>query len=142
MNTLTKTDTKTNSGPLPVHITDRDKRYLEKMIAKMDVARDHLEPLLAKLDRANVVKSEFIPRNVVTMNSQVSIIDRDSFVRQRFTLVFPEEADPEKNRIAVTSSLGSSLYGYHTGDEFEVNNRRYVIAKVDYQPDAANHYRL
>ena len=127
----------------PIYITHRDKRRLEKMIEQLKrdpMNRDDLTSLVAELDRANTVNSQEIPRNVVTMNSRVAIVDKDTAERMTFILVFPEEADAEKNRISILAPIGSGMLGYRVGDEFEWpvpgGKRRFVIAKVVYQPEA------
>lgn len=127
----------------PIYITHRDKSRLEKMIAELKrkpMNRDDLTSLVTELGRATTVESQDIPEDVVTMNSRVAIIDKDTSEKMTFTLVFPEEADAENNKISVLAPIGSGMLGYRVGDEFEWavpdGTRRFVIAEVVYQPEA------
>ena len=127
----------------PIYITHQDKRRLEKLIEKLQrdpMNRDNLTSLVTELDRAKTVRSKDMPRNVVTMNSHVAVVDLDTSERLALTLVFPEDADVEKNKISVLAPIGSGILGYRVGDEFEwevpEGKRRFTIAKVVYQPEA------
>lgn len=141
----TSNQSNTSVQPAPIHITEQDKASLEKMIDKIKRSgekRDSLDSLVAELDRATVVDAMQISRNVVTMNSRVSIIDADTSEMLKFTLVFPEDADAEENKISVLSPIGSGMLGYTVGDDFEwavpAGIRKFTIAKVDHQPEAAS----
>lgn len=134
---------------IPIQITEKDKARLEDMIGALmrgGKQRDDFSSLIAELDRATVVKASSISRNVVTMNSRVSIIDSDTSERMQFTLVFPEDADAENDKISILSPIGSGMLGYKVGDEVEwavpAGIRRFTIAKVDHQPEAAGRPRL
>lgn len=133
----------------PIHITEHNKFRLEKLIiaAQRDFDfRDDLSSLSAELARATIIDSGKIPKNVVTMNSQVTLIDLDTAERLTFFLVFPENADPEEGRFSVLAPIGTGVLGYRTGDEFEwdvpAGKRRFKIAKVTYQPGAKRHFHL
>jgi regulator of nucleoside diphosphate kinase len=143
------TNTMTAKQSLPIYITDQDKNRLEKMIAGIKsnpMRRDDFSLLASELDRATTVDSGRMPRNVVTMNSRVAIIDQDTSERLIFTLVFPEDADAEENKISVLAPVGAGMLGYRVGDEFEwivpAGKRRFIIAKVLHQPDAKKNFRL
>lgn len=128
---------------LPIHVTREDKLHLKRVLdeRKSDFKnRAELASLATELERATTVESRHMPRNVVTMNSQVALIDMNTFERQVFTLVFPEDADAEKNKISVLAPVGAAMLGYRIGDEFEwpvpEGTRKFVIEKVVYQPEA------
>ncbi|YCM42617.1 nucleoside diphosphate kinase regulator [Verrucomicrobiaceae bacterium 227] len=141
--------TTTQTQPKPIQITERDKRRLEAMIDEIKRRgrkEESLDSLVAELERASVVHSEAIPRNFVTMGSLVSIIDQETSERLQYRLVYPDQADASTNQISILSPVGAGMLGYQVGDEFEwpvpSGIRKFVIAKVDYQPEAANTYRL
>lgn len=138
-----ETKSQTTIQSLPIHITESDKNLLEQMIATIQrngKKSDELSSLITELNRATVVDSFTLSRNVVTMNSRVSIIDSDTSERLKFTLVFPEDADVAENKISILSPIGSGMLGYKVGDEFEwkvpSGIRKFTIAKVDHQPEA------
>lgn len=127
-----------------IQITEQDKARLQDIIGTIQrdgSCRDDLGSLIQELDRAEVVKGHAIPRNVVTMNSRVAIVDQDTSERMTFTLVFPEDADVDENKFSVLSPIGSAVLGYKTGDEVQwavpAGIKRFMIAKVVFQPEAA-----
>ena len=141
MKTMTQTNTPIQS--VGINITKKDKADLESMIdaiLKNGESKDDYSSLIAELNRATVVDGDLISRNVVTMNSRVSIIDGDTSERLIFTLVFPEDADIATGNISVLSPIGSAMLGYKVGDDIEWavpgGVRKFTIAKVDYQPEA------
>ena len=63
-----------------------------------------------------------------------------------YTLVFPEEANIDQNRISVLAPLGTALLGYKVGDtlEWEVpaGLRRLKVIEILYQPEPAEDYHF
>jgi regulator of nucleoside diphosphate kinase len=94
----------------------------------------------AALDRAEIVEPEAIPRDVVTMNSEVRLKDLDSAEVKVYRLVFPTRTRPE-NGISVLAPIGTAMLGYRVGDviEWRVPRgvRRLKVLEVIYQPEAA-----
>jgi regulator of nucleoside diphosphate kinase len=143
MNLYAKPQTET--GQAPITITDRDKRHLEKMILEIRSTgkkEESLDALTAELNRAEIVSSAVISPMVVTMGSLVSIVDLDTSERTQHRLIFPGQGKGDDNEISVLSPIGASILGYRSGDKVErevpAGVRRFRIAKVDNQPDAAN----
>lgn len=133
-----------------IHITDHDMRRLRALLLATEdplgKERPYLESLRAELDRANIVASEAINADVVTMNSTVRVRERDTGRTTTLTVVFPESANPAANRISVIAPLGSALLGYRAGDRvsFRVpaGLRECEIEEVVYQPEAAGDLHL
>lgn len=103
---------------------------------------DHqsLDMIEDELDRAEVVDMGAIPRDVVTMNSEVRLKDLDSGEINVYRLVFPTQARTW-NSVSVLAPLGIAMLGYKAGDVFEwrvpKGVRRLKIVEVLYQPEAA-----
>ena len=147
MNTVKEPEQTTNQSPIT--ITERDKRYLEKMIFEIKLRgrkEENLDALAAELNRAEIVASEAVSPDVVTMGSLFSMFDMETLERFQYRLVFPEQTEEEDYNISILSPIGTGVLGYKTGDEVTwkvpAGIRRFRIAKVDYQPDAANTYRI
>lgn len=108
--------------------------------------RPHLETLRAELDRARIVTLAALEADVVTMNSAVRIREGTGDRETLVTLVFPENASTEANRISVIAPLGAALLGYRVGDRvsFKVptGTRTCEIVEVVYQPEAAGDFHL
>jgi regulator of nucleoside diphosphate kinase len=125
-------------------ITNSDCERLRSLIAGMRGAKsashEQLMALEQELDRAEVVASGEIPRDVVTMNSEVRLEDLDSGSIQRYKLVFPNQFRWDHS-ISVLAPIGSAMLGYRVGDVFEwrvpKGVRRLKVKEVIYQPEAA-----
>ena len=127
-----------------IYITDTDSQQLRSLIAGLRGAKspgvEHLDMLEQELDRAEVVASEAIPRDVVTMNSEVRMQDLDSGRIQRYKLVFPGQFRWEFS-VSVLAPIGTAMLGYRVGDVIEWpvprGIRRLKVQEVIYQPEAA-----
>ncbi|MES2185903.1 MAG: GreA/GreB family elongation factor [Pseudomonadota bacterium] len=73
---------------------------------------DELADLLSATE---VVPSREVPASVVTLHSQVELIDGRTRRRQKLTLCFPGEAAPAAGFISVLSPVGLSLLGLQEG---------------------------
>lgn len=127
-----------------IYITDADCEQLRGLIAGRRGANpvDHasLDMLEQELDRAEVVEPEALPRDVVTMNSEVRLQDLDSGSIQRYKLVFPHQFRSEDS-VSVLAPIGMAMLGYRVGDVIEwrvpKGIRRLKVLEVVYQPEAA-----
>jgi len=101
--------------------------------------REYLDMLEHELDRAEVVESGAIPRDVVTMNSEVRMQDLDSGRIERYHLVFPDQFRCD-NSVSVLAPIGTAMLGYRVGDTIEwrvpKGLRRLKIVEILYQPEA------
>ena len=109
------------------------------MTARRD--QDHLAGLEQELDRAEVVAAADIADDVVTMHSTVCVRDLDRNARLVYTILFPVEADIDKQRISVLAPIGTALIGYRAGDVVEWatpgGRKRLQFEQVVFQPEAA-----
>jgi regulator of nucleoside diphosphate kinase len=105
-----------------------------------------LHTLKEELDRGKVVRPDHVPRNVVTMRSQVRIHDLRDNQRETYTLVYPDEADIAAGKLSVLAPLGTALLGTRAGQVVGFNapagQRRLRIEKILYQPEAAGDLHL
>ncbi len=87
-------------------------------------AQQHLELRIAKLEqtlsRARIIDSKELPNDKVYILSKVKLKDIKSKETVDYTLVSPEEADFEKNKISVTSPLGRGLMGKTEGETVKI----------------------
>ena len=94
--------------------------------------------LAGELARARVMPRARMPASVVTMNTGVRLRDLETGEEETYTLVFPEEADINENKVSVLAPVGTALLGYRAGDVFEwpvpAGLRRFRIEDV-YQPE-------
>jgi transcription elongation factor GreA len=101
-------------------------------------AQSHLEMKIGKLEnllsRAKVVNPEDIPDGEVAVLCSVQVFDLNYKEEITFTLVSPDEADFELDKISITSPLGKALLGKKVGDivlvEVPENKIEYKILKI------------
>jgi regulator of nucleoside diphosphate kinase len=128
-----------------IQVTERDYRRLKQLLLLLSGQCYGVEPGRENLERilnlAQIVRSEAVRSNIVTMNSSVLL----QFVRTgeivKVRICFPAEADPANRKISVLSALGAALLGEPAGREFDVplsagKPRRIRILSVLYQPEA------
>jgi len=126
-----------------LYITQKDMERLEPVLdaalQKNSQQRDNIERLMDDLDRADIVDDMNIPDDVVTMNSEVTVIDLDSKQQMTFALVFPENADLDDKKISILAPVGSAVLGYRVGDIVEwrvpLYKRRLKIDRVIQHPE-------
>ena len=124
-------------------ITEIDHERLEGLLssefAKAIHPSDYLYDLGSELDRAVIVRPEDVPRNVVTMNSTVTLRDLVTKEKETYTLVFPNSADIVNNQLSVLAPVGTAILGQRVGDvlRWRVPKgwRRLKIEQVLYQPE-------
>lgn len=129
-------------------VTTFDMDRLSSLIKSSRIAgyqqKFYLKQLNEELDKAKVVNSQDIPKDIITMNSTVRIRDLSSGEKKDYTLVFPSDARIEEGKISILSAIGIALIGYGTGDiiEWQVPSglKRLKIEKILYQPEASGHY--
>jgi transcription elongation factor GreA len=76
--------------------------------------------LQAILDRASLMEETGPGAEVVGMGSKVSLRDIDYDEELTYTLVGAYEADPQNDKISVSSPVGKALMGNKVGDKVEV----------------------
>lgn len=133
-----------------IYVTENDVKRLQTLleVAKQSqyYGSDELQKLGAELNRALVVASKDVPRDVITMNSKVRLLDLETKEEMTYTLVFPDEADFAEGKISVLAPIGTAMLGYRAGDTFSwqvpAGIRRIKILTVLYQPEASGDYHL
>ncbi len=109
--------------------------------ADYDAAKDEqglLEMRISKLSqilsKSQVIKADEFPDDKVYILTKVTLRNVITDQEYEYQLVSAEEADFERNKIAVSSPLGKSLMGKQLGDIAEVvvpaGNTKYEIVKI------------
>jgi regulator of nucleoside diphosphate kinase len=133
-----------------IFITEFDMRRLGELLqvalAFGKPERNYLKELNAELNRAQIVKPQEIPPDVVTMNSEVRLRESASGKEATYKLVFPAGANAEKRHISILAPLGTALLGYRRGDTLEwtgpEGTKHAEIVEVLFQPEAAGRFDL
>ncbi|MDD3375586.1 MAG: nucleoside diphosphate kinase regulator [Candidatus Omnitrophica bacterium] len=133
-----------------IYITDNDMKRLRELIM---VARDYgqedekdLKELEDELDTAKIVKFKDIPKDVITMNSEIHLLDVVAEEEVVYKLVFPNQANANEGKVSIMAPIGTALLGYSVGDviEWKVPGgiTRLKVEKILYQPEASEDYHL
>jgi|SRR5690606_4249000 len=64
---------------------------------------------------AEIVETNRMPADIVTLNAPVEYVEVESGARRRVTLVPPQDADPGARKISVLSPVGRALLGRKVG---------------------------
>ena len=118
------------------------------------IPAENLHQLYVLLNTAHKIKSEDIPANVVTMNSELTIRFVVSGKTKTVRIVYPADtnashtAGSENNDIPVYSPLALSLLGLQEHDmcysrkEDAIAEEPVVIDKILFQPEAHRNFNL
>jgi transcription elongation factor GreA len=95
--------------------------------AEYDAAKEaqtHLERQIADLEfkiaHAKVVKRDEVNKDKAYLFARVTVVDLDDDEEEIYTLVAPDEANPDKNHISIKSPIGQGLLGKKPGDEVTI----------------------
>jgi len=95
------------------------------------------DKLLEELGRARIVPDRKVPATVVTVGSRVTYRDETTGKDQSLTLVFPEQADIDRQRVSVMTPVGVALIGLSEGATFywdTRDNQRRTLTVVRVEP--------
>ena len=95
-----------------------------------------IKELESKLARAEVIDPSTLPnKDRVMFGVRVTLEEVDSGNVVTYHLVGPDESEPEKGLISVTSPIGRALLGKRVDDEVRVQTpggiREFVILKIE-----------
>jgi len=99
----------------PITMSSLDFQRLERLLEADAVQRlPGIDALAAEIDRANVVKPQEMPPDVVTMNSTIRFRNDANGQEFELTLVYPQDAG-QPDTISVLAPVGSALLGLSVG---------------------------
>ncbi|CAG9233888.1 Regulator of nucleoside diphosphate kinase [Paraburkholderia tropica] len=129
------------------YLTELDLARLEKCAAEPGAAPARQAMLDELLERAEIVDPHKVASNVVTMNSQVTLVSERTGEPVTFTVVYPAGANVEAGRLNVFSPAGLALLGAKRGDtvRFTPPSGAVETLKIDrilFQPEAADNFSL
>ena len=137
-------------GKEKIFITEHDRYRLKELLVRRSMSGGadgtRLGELARELDRANVVEAAQIPKDVITMNSQFRLTDLDLQESFDYTLVFPEDANPDQDKVSVLAPIGTAVLGTRVGDVVEWPTpsgvRRLRLDEILFQPESSGNYVL
>lgn len=124
-------------------LTELDHVRLSSLLRRIDAAAD--SPLDECLASADLVPSRQVGPDVVTMYSQLQLVDAATGRRRTLTLCYPADAEPDAGFVSVLSPVGAALLGRRVGSRASwvtPDGRRHEaeIVAVLFQPEASGDY--
>lgn len=90
------------------------KKLIEKYPAADIIEKESRQRLYNELKTAVLMLEQEIPKTIVRLNSIVSV--KTSFgTKDGLQIVIPSEADLQRRKLSVMSSMGAAIYGYPEG---------------------------
>ena len=136
------TSTKASKRP-PIHMIDSEADALTDLALGIEKRMPQVSELLMReIGRATVHKERHVPRDVVTMNSEVDFVDEASGAVRSVRLVYPSDADIASGRISILTPIGAGLIGMRAGSAIlwpdrDGHERTLTIRAVMQPPRAA-----
>ncbi|HEX3637014.1 MAG TPA: GreA/GreB family elongation factor [Paraburkholderia sp.] len=129
------------------YLTELDVARLEKHAAAPGADAKLQDMLDDVLERAVIVESRDIPANIITMNSQATLVDEASGEQMTWTVVYPPDAEFAQGRLNVFSPLGLALLGARRGERIRFTppsgtEKVLKLEKILFQPEAADDFTL
>lgn len=127
-------------------LTELDHARIERLLTRSNrPSRD--EPLHCLLEDANIVAPRQVPPDVVTMYALVTVEDPDGGARRKFSVCYPEDAEPNAGFVSVLSPIGTALLGRRRGETIEWvaptgSVQRLRIVELLFQPEASGDYTM
>lgn len=128
-------DPSTGARP-PIHLLDTES----DLLGDLALRAEHRVPvvaamLLAEIERAEIHDEASLPKDAITLGSEIDYVDEASGAQRTVQLVLPAEADIEAGRISVMTPMGAGLIGLSTGQtiewpDLEGRERRITIKAV------------
>ena len=93
-----------------------------------------LKVLLEELKTAKIVDDAELPKDVIRLNSKISIESQDGW-KKTIQLVIPSDRDLKNDKISVLTPMGAALMGYSQSDaitwEFPKGVKKLTIVAVE-----------
>ena len=131
-------------------LTDLDHVRLRNLVLRDKRGRSfpsHAPQIEDELDAYAIVPSRQVSPDIVTMNSQVLLLDRATGERNKLTLCYPADAELGAGFVSVLSPLGWSLLGLRVGCVARWPTRTggegaAEILAILFQPEACGDYSM
>ena len=92
----------------------------EKICTILKYAKPEVAELLEdELERARIVSKSDLPPETVSMNSRIHFLDNQTGKDFVATLVYPNDANIDENKISVLAPIGAALIGLKVGQTID-----------------------
>jgi|AntDeeMetagen681_2_1112603.scaffolds.fasta_scaffold03296_2 regulator of nucleoside diphosphate kinase len=94
-----------------ITVSERDYERIDALLDKTGDNVPGIRELRAELERSDVLPSEQMPVDVVTMNSTVVFENIATGKRFELALVYPHDMDANPGKVSILAPVGSALLG-------------------------------
>lgn len=118
------------------------------LVADLALQAEHRHPvvaamLLEEIERGQLYDSDTLPKDAVTLGSDVDFVDERTQQLRKVQLVLPGNANIAEGRISILTPMGAALYGLRAGDsinwpDLDGNERRITLVRVAQRTPTAN----
>lgn len=124
-------------------LSEQDLNRLETMLENQPKLTPTMQQLEDELARAEVVKPQDIPANIVTMHARALVTIANQ--TKEITLVYPHEFRGERGQLNIVAPVGAAILGLAEGETIEWPQpdgemMKVKIEKVLYQPEREGDY--
>ena len=129
------------------YLTELDVARLEKCADEPGAAPARQAMLDELLEQAVIVEPREVGANVVTMNSQVTLVNERNGETLTYTVVYPQSANVDAGRLNVFSPAGLALLGAKRGNTVRFTTpsgavETLKIERILFQPESSNDFTL
>ena len=130
-----------SSDKPPIHLIDEEYDIIADLALGLERQSPHLaKMLLDEINRAEIYTTDALPADVVTIGSEVEVLDAHTDATRKLRLVLPSEADVDAGRVSILTPMGAGLIGLRKGQSIEWpyrngDTRMLTILKVS-RPEA------
>ncbi|MFP5384692.1 MAG: nucleoside diphosphate kinase regulator [Bacteriovoracia bacterium] len=136
--------------PDTITLTEMDYFRINTLIEMKDIHApfvSDLEDLENEVDRGRVIDFPEVPIDLITMYTRFRYLNVTENKLGEMTIVYPQHANLDENKISVTAPLGTALLGLREGDEIDWTfpsgqAKTLRVLEVLYQPEANGDFHL
>ena len=144
MSASTLSSSASNAAPLRI-LTELDHVRITKLLARQSEASEKLAALQQVLEMADLVRSQEVAPDVVTMYARVQVAGADGSLPRELTLCYPADANTETGHVSVLSPIGAALLGLQAGATAHWNTplgqpETLKVLAVLFQPEASGEF--
>lgn len=132
-----------------IYITEPDFIRLREALSKMSLSASVnyvAESLRNTLHSAKRVPPENILPDVVTMNTEVELMDLSNNRTVNITVTYPDNVDLAKRKISVLTPAGEAIFAKKVGEKVQwltpTGLKIFRLEKINYQPESAGDFHL
>ena len=104
----------------PIHLIDAEYDIIADLALGLErQSPDLSKMLLDEIDRAEIHAPDALPADVVTIGSEVEVLDAHTGATRHLRLVLPSEADVDAGRVSILTPIGAGLIGLRKGQSIE-----------------------